>query len=369
MRIDVFAVEDAAAQVCWDGSSGGELTLEAGPSVRTAIVDGPGGMILDGLPSGTELELVASGPGRSGRRRVATFVTLAAPPGALLSRLATVNDLHIGAHFFGTLHPLWDDGSGEPHALRCARAALAEARAWGAGVLVAKGDLTQDGRPEEWRQAGGLLGSCGMAAVAVEGNHDVKTWAVDGRSILAESGVPLHQRPAAVDLPGVRLVLFPSAAWHVDHGRVDIEHRKAAVELVAAARGPAIVAMHHYPQRFRWPTMYPTGIPGPQAAAFLDALAEANPATLVVTGHSHRHRRHHHGPLTVAEVGSTKDYPGSWAGYAVHEGGIRQVTMRVMAPAAMAWTEQGRRVLGGAWAVWGPGVRSHRCFTHVWATR
>jgi hypothetical protein len=124
--------------------------------------------------------------------------------------------------------------------------------------------------------------------------------------------------------------------------------------------------MHHYPQRFRWPTMYPDGIPGPTASAFLDALAEANAATLVLTGHSHRHRRHHHGPLTVAEVGSTKDYPGCWAGYAVHEGGIRQVTMRVMAPSAMAWTAQGRRVLGGVWAVWGPGVRSHRCFTHVW---
>jgi predicted phosphodiesterase len=369
MRIEVFAVEDTAAQICWDGSARGELTLEAGPAIRTAMVDGPGGIVLDGLPPATSIDLVTSGPGTPVRHHVANFVTLAPPPGALLSRLATVNDLHVGAHFFGTLHPVWDDGTEEPHALCCARAALGEARAWGAQLLVAKGDLTQDGRPEEWRQAGGLLGSCGMAAVAVEGNHDVKNWAVDGRAILAESGVPLHQQPAAVDLPGVRVVLFPTAAWHVDQGRVDAEHRRAAVELVASAPGAAIVAMHHYPQRFRWPTMYPDGIPGPEAAAFLDALAEANPSTLVLTGHSHRHRRHHHGPIVVAEVGSTKDYPGSWAGYAVHEGGIRQVTMRVMSRPAIAWTEQGRRVLGGVWAVWGPGVRSHRCFTHAWPTR
>jgi hypothetical protein len=68
----------------------------------------------------------------------------------------------------------------------------------------------------------------------------------------------------------------------------------------------------------------------------------------------------------IAETGSTKDFPGSWAGYTVHEGGIMQTTRRVMAPDAIRWTERGRRVLGGVWGIWAPGVRSHRCFTYTW---
>ena len=373
-------MEDTAAQVCWAGGFRGEMTLEAGPSRQTVVLDGrPGATVLEGLPPASALDLVVSGPrgsgqpggmggsGRAGgRRRAATFSTLAPPPGRLLSRFATVNDVHIGSLSFGTLHPVWEDGEGEPHALACARGALNEAGRWGADLVVVKGDLTQDGCPEEWAQVGQLIAGCGLPAAVVEGNHDVCKRAVDGAAILARHGVHLHQRPAAVDLPGIRVVLFPTAAWHVDEGHVDRSHLAAALELVANAGGPAVVALHHYPQRFRWPTMYPSGIPGPIAASFLDALAEANPSTVVLTGHSHRHRRHSHGSLLVAEVGSTKDYPGSWAGYAVYEGGVLQVTRRVSAPQAIGWSEQGRRVLGGVWAVWAPGMRSHRCFTHLW---
>jgi hypothetical protein len=53
----------------------------------------------------------------------------------------------------------------------------------------------------------------------------------------------------------------------------------------------------------------------------------------------------------------------------VHEGGIRQVTMRVADPEAIEWTERGRLVLGGVWGLWAPGWRSHRCFTHTWPER
>jgi Icc protein len=369
MRARVFAVEDTAVQVCWTEGAPGDVTLEAGPATLALSTHGrPGAAVLDGLPPATSLELVVTdATGR--RRRADTFTTLAPPPGRLLSRFATVNDLHIGSHSFGTVHPVWESGVLAPHALRCARAATDEARQWGAERLVVKGDLVQDGRPEEWAAAAELIAGCGLPATVIEGNHDVCIRSIDGTAILAQHGLTLHHQPAAVDLPGVRLVAFPTASWHVDAGHIEANHLALALELVGGAPGAAVVAMHHYPQRFRWPTMYPDGIPGPAASAFLDGLAEANPATMVLTGHSHRHRRHNHGSLVVAEVGSTKDYPGSWAGYAVHEGGIRQVTRRVAAPGAIAWTDAGRRVLGGVWSVWAPGVRSHRCFSHTWPRR
>ena len=368
MRASVFAVEDHAAQVCWDGLPIGEVTWCAADVERTVVTDGgPGAVTLSGLPEATRLELTWAGA--TGRRRVGHFSTLPSPPGRLLCRFATVNDIHLGATSFGTLRPFWGDGRGEPHALVCARAAASAAREWGAQLLVGKGDLTQDGTPQQWDTVGQFFADCGLPTFVVEGNHDICVRAVDGRAILAEHGLALHQQPAFVDLAGVRVIGLPTTRWHVEYGTIAPEHLQAAAQMVADAPGAAVVAMHHYPQRFRWPTLYPSGIPGPVASVLLDTLAEANSATLVLSGHSHRHRSHRHGPLVVAEVGSTKDYPGSWAGYAVHEGGIRQVTMRVAEPAAIAWTERGRRVLGGLWGMWAPGLRSHRCFTWAWPAR
>ena len=98
-------------------------------------------------------------------------------------------------------------------------------------------------------------------------------------------------------------------------------------------------------------------------------LAAANPATFVSAGHSHRNRRHRHSSLAVSEIGATMHYPGTWAGYAVHEGGIRQVVRRVAAPDAIEWTERTRRALLGLWAPWAAGSIGQRCFSHSWPER
>jgi hypothetical protein len=140
-------------------------------------------------------------------------------------------------------------------------------------------------------------------------------------------------------------------------------------DLLSSSPGAAFLGMHHYLQRFRFPTIYPPGIPGPQARSLLDTVVAANPATFVSCGHSHRNRRRRHGPLVVTEVGATMHYPGTWAGYAVHEGGIRQVVRRVAQPEALAWTERSKEALLGWWGVWSRGRRSQRCFSHTWPSR
>jgi hypothetical protein len=103
------------------------------------------------------------------------------------------------------------------------------------------------------------------------------------------------------------------------------------------------------------------------ADRFLDALAEAQPATVVTGGHTHRHRARRHGPLLVTEVGSPKDFPGTWAGYLVYEGGIVQIVRRVSAPEAIRWTERTAGALFGAWGRWSPGQLTDRCISHPWA--
>lgn len=367
-HVDVFAVEDTAVQVCWRGLRPG-CTLSTGDESVEVTSPGPGAAALGGLPPATVVTVTLRGDGPA--RAVATARTLAPPPGELLCRFATVNDTHVGERRFGILRRLRDDPSSglEPYALRCVRAALGEALAWGAQSIVAKGDLTYTGRPQQWSDVGHLLGGLGVPVAAVLGNHDVGRKAVDGREALARHGIEVPADPYRVDLPGLRVVLGHTSIPHRGHGTMPGPQRDQIADLLSAAPGPAFVGMHHYAQRYTHPLTYPPGIPGHEARALLDTVAEANPATFVTAGHSHRNRRRYHGPVVVTEVGATMHYPGTWAGYAVHEGGIRQVVFRVAAPEAIAWTERTRRAAGGVWGLVAPGLRSHRCFSHPWPRR
>ena len=74
------------------------------------------------------------------------------------------------------------------------------------------------------------------------------------------------------------------------------------------------------------------------------------------------------GHVVVTETGSPKDHPGTWTGYVVHEGGIRQVVRRVARPDVIRWTERSRRAAGGAWGVWSPGRLTDRCWDLPWPT-
>jgi len=369
-RPAVFAVEDTTAQVCWAELPEGTV-LQAGDAAVTVAAGGrPGAAVLEDLPPATGLDLTMHPPGGD-PHPVESFRTLAPPPGELLCRFATVNDLHVGEKHFGLLRTIREkpqDGR-DPYPLRCARAALSEALAWGAEVIVVKGDLTYQGRPKQWDAIARLLGSVPVPVEAMLGNHDVVRRAVAGRATLASHGIPLVEEAGSRDLPGIRLALADTAVRGKNGGRVGAYQRRRLTDLLASAPGPAFLAMHHYPQRFQYPTAYPRGIPGDEARALLDAVAAANPATLVSAGHSHRNRRHRHATLAVSEIGATMHYPGTWAGYAVHEGGIRQVVRRVAAPDAIEWTERTRRGLLGLWAPWAAGTIGQRCFSHTWPAR
>jgi predicted phosphodiesterase len=369
---EVFAVEDTTVQLTWRRvRPGARVHIEIARDGSTEIVastdaDGApaGGAVVDGLEPGTAY--VARLSGADGNRD-ARFATLAAPKGAPTFKLATINDLHVGNDSFGYLDRMHEDpGTGDLHPIRCSRAAIADALEWGAQMLVVKGDLTHKGWPEQWAQVGELLAGLPVPVAIAPGNHDLgPDRTVEPQAALATHGLHLAHGVEAVDLPGIRLVLADTVIPGSNGGRIAYLQDEVC-GVVARAPGPALVAMHHHPQRFRQPTFLPRGIPGPEARVFLDAVAAANPRTLVTTGHSHRHRRHQIAGLTVTEVGSTKDYPGAWAGYAVSEGGIRQVVRRITRPDCIGWTERTRRAALGAWGAWAPGRLADRCFTVDW---
>ena len=242
---------------------------------------------------------------------------------------------------------------------------MAAATSWGAELLVAKGDLTCDGQPSEIFAVIDLLRSAAVPVEVILGNHDVRG-SFDVAAVMQASGVTVSSDARSRDLPGIRLVLGHSPLPDRHHGRVSADHASELAALAAAAPGPVVVALHHPPQRWPVQTYYPPSIDRSDSRRLMSALARANRSTLLIAGHTHRNRRYRVGGVTVAEVGSTKDYPGQWAGYAVYEGGIRQVVYRVEPPEAIGWTQMTARAAGGMWEFWSPGRLRDRSWTLEW---
>ena len=362
MKVAVFAVEDTAAQLTWDGLEPGSVLSVGDDSVE--VTHSPGAAVVGGLRPSTAYEV------RLGRAIVASFSTLAPPPGELLCRFATVSDTHVGERAFGVFPRFREDPTrtgAEAYPSRCLRAAVAESVAWGAETIVAKGDLTWTGRPLQWQLVGEALATSPVPVHATLGNHDVVPRAIDGRDELERHGIVANRAVDAVDLPGIRIVIGHSADRGHRYGVIDGVQRDEIVRLVRESpAGPAFFTTHHYVDPLPVRSRYPRGVRRIEGDTLLAGVAAANPSTFVSFGHSHRHRRKRQHGLPTTEVGSTKDYPGVWAGYAVHEGGIRQVVMRVAEPSAIAWTERTAAVLGGAWGRWSPGLLRWRCFTWTW---
>jgi hypothetical protein len=389
--ISVFAVEDTAVQVVWTALPGARVELEIGDQIRELVasppatlrrrgrrprplplapgtVGGPGAVTIDGLRPRTSYDLTVTGPGLP-RRLVERVTTLRPPPGRLLDTFATINDLHLGEPGFDVGHTIeepWPLPGGGAYPERCATAALAEAIHWGARAVVVKGDMTSYGVPLEFHHVGALLARLPVPVLATLGNHEFHNFETDGRVILDQYGIHVPRQPWAVDRPGLRLLFGLSARPGHRSGAIDDEQRARLVALARESPSPVFLVLHHQPQRWHLPTEYPPGIEGHQATALLDELAAVRPATFMASGHTHRHRRRRHGTIELVEVGSTKDYPGTWTGYAVYEGGIRQVVRRIAAPDVISWTEGSANALGGVWGRWSVGRRDDRCFSHRW---
>jgi 3',5'-cyclic AMP phosphodiesterase CpdA len=360
----VFAVEDTAVELCWPALAAGRHRVEVGG--RTIEVEGdgnPAAAWVDGLPADTALDVVVDG------RRTAKVRTLATPPGRLLARVATISDLHLGDGWtFGVWPTITDPGGpDDPIVRRCARAALAEIAAWQPDLVIVKGDVTHHGTDAEWHEAASLLAETGLPTVVTVGNHDVKPGPAVGADALAARGIPFVTGGIHLhDLPGVRVIVADTSIPERHHGSFRrIGH--ALLDALARAPGPALVAVHHQLHPLPVLTHWPPGVL--RADPFVRAIAAANADTLITSGHTHRHRRRQVGPVTVTEVGSPKDYPGTWAGYAFHEGGVRQVVRRTTDPSVLAWTEATKRALFGVWGRWSPGRLSDRCFSHPWRRR
>jgi Icc protein len=360
-RFRVFAVEDRSVQLAWASLGHGPHRVAVG-GLEGEVDGADGTWTATGLKPGTTHDVRVDG------RRVGTATTLESLPGPEVCRIATVSDCHVGEKGFGFLFEMEEPAHVEPYAIRCLRAATAAAVEWGAQLLVVKGDLTQRAQVDELDQALEILADLGIPVVVAPGNHEVKRRAADWAAAVRAAGLvavgPVE--PEVVDLAGLRVVAGDTTIPHHHDGSLARGRAEALVAAAAGAPGPALVCLHHQLEPHRVHTHWPPGIAGPEATPFLDRMAEAAPATWLTTGHTHRNRGRRHGPLTVTEVGSTKDFPGTWAGYVVHEGGMRQTSFRVTGEGADAWLDRTRRAAARSWGFWSPGRLSDRCRTMTW---
>ncbi len=362
----IWAVEDTAVQLTWGDLPPGPVVATAGSS-RAAVdhLGGPGGLVVDhlGPDRAVDVELWWSGGSVTLPAR-----TLPQPPGRLLARFATISDLHLGALRWGALKTMTDSSGHEvPHPYRCASAAVAEAVEWGAELLVIKGDAAQHETDRDFAAVGQLADEFdSLPMLLIPGNHDV-----DGRAgsiplTVGRRRLPFTRRVDRFDLPGVRVIAADTAV----PGRGSGSLARVCQPILDEASGsdrPLFIALHHQLQQGRLPRHWPVGISAPDSTRFLDRLDGIDRPATVSSGHTHRNRARFHRSVMVTEVGSTKDWPGVWAGYAVYEGGIRQVVRRIMRTDAITWTEYSRMALNGLWGRWSPGPLDQRCLAHAWA--
>lgn len=294
-----------------------------------------------------------------------TVRTMPRPDGELLCRIATVNDVHFGEVEAGRIDDLPDgpiqraDPGEPPYPETMNRGAVAEIAAIDPAAVFVKGDLSNNGLPEEWEAFERCYRDAfGDRLHVVRGNHDAY------RHQVAYAG------DHWVELPGVAVALLDttrpghSTGWLTETQLEWLDDHAAD----AARTGVPVLVMGHHQQWVdgkRSDTYF--GLhPDPSDA--LSAVIERRRSIVAYTaGHTHRHRRRilASGVPTI-EIGCVKDFPGTWAEYRVHEGGILQVVHRISAPDALRWSERCRdlyRDFGLDYAGYALGHLDDRCFT------
>ncbi|BAN04038.1 metallophosphoesterase family protein [Ilumatobacter coccineus] len=302
--------------------------------------------------------------------RSVDVTTLQRPPGELLCRFATVNDVHFGELAAGQIDDLPDgpvrrpEPGAEPYPEVMNRCAVTEMLAVDPAAVIVKGDLSLDGAPEEWE----AFERCyrdpiGDRLHVVRGNHD------------AYRGQNEYAGDQRIDLPGITVALLDTTIPLATTGAISPDQGDW-LDAVAHDADRPVIAMGHHQQWIPDPDDPESGTRRnpeyfglhPDASDLLDNVC-ARRANLIAysAGHTHRHRvrRMCASRVPSIEVGCTKDFPGTWAEYRVFEGGVMQVVHRISGDEALRWSESCRGLyadFGIDYEQYAMGALHDRCF-------
>lgn len=290
-----------------------------------------------------------------------TVRTLQRPAGELLSRFATVNDVHFGELECGRIDdhsdgPILRSAPGdEPYPLTMNHGAVEEITASDITTVIVKGDLTSDGQAEEFAAFEQCYGAAfGAGLHVVRGNHD------------AYRGQHAHAGNTLVELPGLCVLMIDTTIAGKHSGAIGTGTFEWLADVLDDAL-PSMIVGHH-----------PQWVSGARAADYfginpddsdrLTALiADRRSILAYASGHTHRHRvRRLSSGVPTIEVGCVKDFPGTWAEYRVYEGGVMQVVHRISTAPALAWSERCRYLysdFGVDYASYAMGSLEDRCLS------
>ncbi|RIQ20418.1 metallophosphoesterase [Jiangella rhizosphaerae] len=151
-------------------------------------------------------------------------------------------------------------------------------------LLLVTGDLTDHGTADEYRRLSALVAPLGVRCLVVAGNHDDPAVLRDELPRLL-GGTPGAGSPAVwtETVDGVTLAGLDSSSGTLGPAQLDWLD-----EVLAAAAGPVLVALHHPP--------FPTGLdqldtewPLTDAAALRAVVARYPVVAGILCGHDHRH--------------------------------------------------------------------------------
>ncbi|MFC7082523.1 metallophosphoesterase family protein [Halorussus caseinilyticus] len=221
------------------------------------------------------------------RRGPATLARFARPRADTRTTLAVVSDPHLSTDKEGT----WKVFHRTEDRLR---AAIADANDRGVDGVVFAGDLTEDGRPEDFDGAADVLADLDAPFVAVPGNHDVPK-AFDDHDTppvaefadrFAPGEFPFRTQFGGVDVLGLNSASAPGGELDATHDGAISDDQLSWLESTLPETDAALVVSHH-----NLPGLdaavgadgYAPHPPVGDAPAFVDALRATTPSTSRVT--------------------------------------------------------------------------------------
>ena len=291
------------------------------------------------------------------------------PPDDTVFRFGILGDLHAGS----------------PRAEPLVRAAIDDLNKSGAELVVQLGDITDEGREEQFRTAAELLQELDMPVTTMMGNHDVLALgALDltGRGFYSTSfgrqpdGVLLEHKGwrfavldsathlaspfTAFDLVTGSFLDLPGGA--IVRGSLTVPQHEILAQVAEPGGPPAFVFLHHPPQPYMG---FPPILFGLREAdsGRLHAVADSGNVWGVFAGHTHRNAiTRRFGRVPCVEVGIPRDYP---FGYAVVDVSPHGYSYRFVQISDEELLREAYRHAGGLQRRYGEGSAEERAFT--WA--
>ncbi len=345
-----------------------ERRLEEGQTVHAARVD-------DLTPGTTyRYELRTNGLqvnlGTNAEADPGEFRTLVRPPGALLARIALLNDIHVGETISGQITAQPIIGSIPPsyttddYAFKMLDAGIGELRGRPLDLVIANGDLTDRGREDEIRRALAKLRELPVPLLVTRGNHDrrLEGACADDGDCLRVQGFPDRAAGDAtlrsVARVGDRVAVVGLDSCEPDSGdaRLDLGEQPAWLDETLTTLGRegrvVIVAFHHplRPADQTDPPSFSDHVDGGRDA-ILAVLAKHEHVRLCLHGHTHRNNLGFDPGigqrLPFLENGAMKEYPAGYGLLDVHEGGILRTFHRPVTDFTRTWVKTSAMQIGG----------------------